>query len=250
MNSYAVVFIWYIIISTTPNHVSLAAPLNPGLVTKLLTALNSLKAALPSASGPGSGEKSSGDAGNSDKKAGQPTSFHMDDRSPEIEVKTSDMGMDIKTKPASLQVLSTPVEPVHVHEVIEDHNILGVQPHFIAPPEVIHPIQPVYYGGRRHHIHPFMANFHHNLHHSYGYFPFRQFYYPSHQVLYHEGDSDGDDDDDDDEDGEKKGRIPKKKKHDKVWHKLKAQQKHKRFHKYATKRDLRHSSVMVLNRIW
>ena len=224
MDSFNLVFISCILSFTAHYHGVNAVPLDPGLVTKLMTALNSLKAALPSTGAPGSSDKSSGDDSNGGKKAGQPTSFHMDDRSPEIEVKTSDMGMDIKTKPASLQVLSTPVEPVHVHQVIEDHNILSAPPHFIAPPEIVHPIQPIYYGARRHHIRPFLGYHSRNLFHPLVYYPYRHYYHPGHHVLYRDGE--GDDGDDDDEDGDKKEKIPVRRKHKRVWRKLKSKRTH------------------------
>ena len=238
MHSYRFALIWCTFASIASFCVGTPAPLDPGLVTKLLTALNSLKAALPSNGEVGKKDPSAGDDGGGDKKAGQPTSFHMDDRSPEIEVKTSDMGMDIKTKPASLQVLSTPVEPVHVHEVIDDH-IIGAPPHFIAPPEVVHPIQPIYYGNRRHHTHPFLGHYHHGPYQPYFHYPSRyyyQSYYPSHHVLFHDGDT-GDDDDDGDEDGDKKENIPARRKRKRVWGELRKRMRHKKSKKKSGKRD-------------
>ena len=235
MDSYSFVFVSCILLFTAHYHVIFAIPLDPGLVTKLMTALNSLKAALPSTGGPGNSDKSSGDDSNGGKKAGQPTSFHMDDRSPEIEVKTSDMGMDIKTKPASLQVLSTPVEPVHVHEVIEDHNVFSTPPHFIAPPEIIHPVQPVYYGGRRRHIRPFLGYQNQNLFHPLPYFPYRHYYHPRHHILYRERGYDDDDGVDDYEDGDKKEKIPIRKKNKRIWGKSKRKTRHGKRMKHAAK---------------
>ena len=176
------------------------APLSPTLVAKLLSVLNSVKAALPNAGAAGKDGK--GDSG-SEKKGGQPTHFHMDDRSPEIEVKTSDQGIDVKARPASLQVESIPEEIKHFHEEahIEHVPVIGNMPQlFMAPPEVVHPIQPVYYGGDIYHDHhPHFRHYHNHIHRPYYWYPYRHFY-RHHYDDYFPGH--------DDEDGYKKGRIP------------------------------------------
>ena len=230
MNLNGFIYILYTATFMATFHFSHTAPLSPALVTKLLTMINSLKAALPKAPGLGNDDKSSDANSNGDKKTGQPTSFQMDDRSPEIEVKTSDSGMDIKARPASLQVLSTPVHPAHVHEVFEDHHVLGEVPHFIAPPQIVHPIQPIYYGGRRYDGHHYFGHHHHhNFHHPYFYYPHRHYFYPQHRVVYHdEYDSPDDDYDDDYEGGDKKEQIPISKKYKHLKSKLKTKRKHKK----------------------
>ena len=241
----------------------LIASLHPGktapvsestVVTKLQTLLNSFKASLPNAAGapPGGGDKSAEDKGKDEKKGNQPTSFQMDDRSPEIEVKTSAAGMNIKTRPASLQVLSTPMHPLHIHDEI-DHHIISAPPHFMPPPEIVHPVAPVFYGGGAprgysHYHHHHLSRFH-MMRRPYAYFPYRYFYAPYHHVHLRrlnavddqdDSDDNGSDDDsndgeeendygdynDDYEGGDKKEKIPIKKKHDHTMRRVKVRKKH------------------------
>ena len=189
------------------------APISPAIASKLLTLLNSVKAALPNTeSAKGDSDGKNGD-GQNDKKMDQPTSFEMDDRSPEIEVKTSDEGVDVKAKPASLQVLSKPEQKV-THEIAEVEREYPVQkmPHmFIRNPVVEHPIQPIYYGGRPRSHRRYRFRLPRPRFRSQ---PFR--FYPYRRMSDDDGYGYGDDDDDDDDgyeddefvDGFKKGEIP------------------------------------------
>ena len=188
-----------------------AAPISPVIANKLLTLLNSVKAALPNTDSAKGDSESKNEDGQNNKKMGQPTSFEMDDRSPEIEVKTSDEGVDVRAKPASLQVLSKPEQKVtqEIAEVEREYPVQKMPHMFIRNPVVEHPIQPIYYGGRprNHRRYRFRLPRPRFRSQPFRFYPYRRM---SNDDGYGYGDDDDDDGYEDDEfiDGFKKGEIP------------------------------------------
>ena len=189
-----------------------ATPISPSIANKLLMLLNSVKAALPNTDSPNGASEGANENGQNTKKIGQPTSFEMDDRSPEIEVKTNDAGVDVKARPASLQVLS---RPEHKVTHVEREYPVQMMPHmFIRNPVVEHPIQPIYYGGRprNHRRYRFRLPRPHFRGQPFRFYPHRRLRDDDYDDGYDDGYDDDDDDDYDDDDqfvdGFKKAEIP------------------------------------------
>lgn len=189
------------------------APISPAIASKLLTLLNSVKAALPNTDLLKGDSEGKNEDGQNNKKTGQPTSFEMDDRSPEIEVKTSDEGVDVKAKPASLQVVSKPELKVtqEIAEVEREYPVQKMPHMFIRNPVVEHPIQPIYYGGRprNHRRYRYRLPRPRFRSQPFRFYPYRRLSDDYDDDDYGNDDDDGYDDDDDEfVDGFKKGQIP------------------------------------------